>query len=177
MKPKMKGGIISRGKNSWALVLDLGYVAQPDGTRKRKQKWVTFKGTKEQAKTKRNELVHALNHGEFVEPTKLTLGEWLTEWLEKSVKPTKRIQTYGTYKSVVTANLTPALGHIRLQALKPVDVQQYYASHATLAPATVGLHHAVLSASLRSAVKNGLVTRNVASLADGKPRIEHAADD
>ena len=64
-----------------------------------------------------------------------------------------------------------------LQKLKPLDIAVYYASHASLAPATVGLHSAVLSAALKSAVKNEILTRNVVSLAEGRPTIKRSADE
>jgi len=38
----MKGSLVNRGKNRWALVVDLGYVLDPaTGKRKRKQKWIS----------------------------------------------------------------------------------------------------------------------------------------
>jgi integrase len=159
-------------------VLDVGDVVDAKtGKRKRKQKWVSFGGTKKEAGDKLTELVRSANRGEFVEPTKLTVGEWLTEWLDKSVKPTKRLRTYKTYRSVIKGSLIPALGVIRLQTLKPLDVQEYYATHATLSASSLRLHGAVLSAALKSALKNGMVTRNVVTLADGRPRAEHRPDD
>jgi integrase len=174
----MRGSLFNRGKNRWALVIELGYVTDATtGKRRRRQRWVKFAGTKKQAGEKLTEIVRAANRGEFVEPSKQTVGEWLSEWLDKSVKPTKRVRTYNTYKSVVIGSLTPAIGSIPLQALKPIDVQQYYAEHATLSAATLGLHSAVLSAALKSALRNGHITRNVVSLADGKPRVERRADD
>ena len=43
----MTGSLVHRGKNRWGLVLDLGYVTDPTtGTRRRKQKWITFRGDK-----------------------------------------------------------------------------------------------------------------------------------
>jgi len=49
----MRGSLVHRGKKRWAIVLDLGYVTDPTtGTKKRKQEWVTFHGTREQAETK-----------------------------------------------------------------------------------------------------------------------------
>ena len=92
----MRGSIKQRYEGSWSLILDLGYRTDPvTGLRKRKQKWVTFRGTKKQAETHLTELLRAANRGEFVEATKVTLGQWLLEWLEKAIKPpAKRINTY-----------------------------------------------------------------------------------
>ncbi len=106
---------------------DLGYQTDPTtGLRKRRQKWVTFRGKKKAAQAHLTELFRAANRGEFVERTKLTLGEWLTEWLEKAIKPpARRINTYRTYKRVIEDKLIPAIGSIQLQELKAVDLKAY----------------------------------------------------
>ena len=79
----MRGSIKRRYKGSWSLILDIGADVDPStGLRKRKQKWITFRGTRKQAETKLSELLNSANNGTFVEPSKITLGEWLREWLE-----------------------------------------------------------------------------------------------
>jgi hypothetical protein len=43
----MRGSVRQRYKGSWSLILDLGYEANPTtGKRKRRQTWVTFRGTR-----------------------------------------------------------------------------------------------------------------------------------
>jgi len=175
----MRGSLKQRYKGSWSLVLDLGYQADPDtGLRKRKQKWITFRGTRKQAETKLTDLVRDANKGEFVEPSKLTLGEWLTTWLAETVKPARRRNTFIAYNSIVTGHLVPAIGAVTLQALRPGHLKQYYAERREqLSGATLQLHHAILSNALKSAVRQGLVTRNVASLVDGVPRAQNGRAD
>jgi hypothetical protein len=86
----MRGSLDKHYKGSWSLVLDLGYHRDPKtGTLKRRQKWITFRGTKQQAETRLTELLDAQNKGSFVEPSKITFGEWLTEWWTKVIKATK----------------------------------------------------------------------------------------
>ena len=64
-------------------IIDLGYQLDPTtGLHKRKQKWSTFRGTKKEAQTELTERLRAANRGEFVEPSKLTLSDWLTKWIE-----------------------------------------------------------------------------------------------
>jgi integrase len=174
----MKDGLLQRAEGSWSIVVDLGYVTDATGLRKRKQKWVTFHGTRSEARKKRDELRRDANRGEFIESTKLTLGEWLTEWLDKAVKPPCRTQrTYVTYKGVIETHIKPALGALRLQALKPIDLERYYGSLTGLAPATVRLHHATLSAALKAAERSGLVYRNVATIAGNRPRVPQTHED
>ena len=75
----MRGSVKRRYEGSWSLILDLGYqLDRKTGLRKRKQKWVTFRGTKKDAQKKLTDLLGAANKGEFVERSKITMAEWLT---------------------------------------------------------------------------------------------------
>src|SRR5713101_5331332 len=156
----MRGSLKQRYEGSWSLILDLGYHTDPiTALRKRRQKWITFRGTKKDAQTKLTELLNAQNKGVFIEPTKRTFGEWLAEWLDKAIKPPyKTPRTYDTYKGVIGNHLVPKLGAIRLQELKSIDLDHYYAEQAaTLAPGTLEQHHMILHGSLEQAVREGLV--------------------
>jgi integrase len=166
----MRGCIKRRYKGSWSLILDLGYQVDPStGLRKRCQKWATFRGKRKAAEKKLNDLIGAANRGEYVERSKITVGEWLREWLDKAIKPpAKRLGTYNTYRHVIEAKLIPVLGSVRLQELKASDIKRYYTDQK-LSSATLAQHHAILSSALKAAVLDGLLTRNAASLVIGKP--------
>jgi integrase len=174
----MRGSIRKRYKDSWNIIIDVGYQVDPDtGKQKRLQKWFSVKGTKRDAEKKLAELLHNLHRSEYVEPSKLTVGEWLHEWLETAIKPpNKRLRTYETYKSVIERHLKPTLGHLRLQQLKPTDIKRYY-NEASLSPTTLEQHHTLLHSALKAAQLQGLVQRNVASLVIGKPHRREGRDD
>jgi integrase len=168
----MRGSIRKRYRGSWTLILELGRTRDPvTGQIRRRQKWISFRGTKRAAESKLNEMVRAAETGDFVEKSRVTVGEWLKEWLEKAIKPPARRQnTYDRYRHVIEKHLIPTLGDIKLQALKAADVKRYHTDRARLAPGTLAQHHAILSGALKAAVLEGLVTRNVATLVVGKPR-------
>ena len=98
----------------------------------------------------------------------LTLGDYLTRWLEDSVKGNVRHRTYGNYRSHVRHHIVPALGRIKLKNLSPAHVQGLYRSKldSGLSPASVRYIHAVLHRSLKQAVKWGLIPRNMAEAVD-----------
>jgi integrase len=156
---------------------DLGDLVDPvTGKRTRRQKSVTVRGGKRKADARYRELQRAVDRGEFVERSALTLGAWLSEWLEKAIKPPAcRLGTYHTYRHVVERKLMPVLGAIRLQDLKAVDLKRYYTDQK-LSSSTLAQHHAILSGALKAAVLEGLVTRNVAALVIGKPAIRRDHD-
>lgn len=168
----MRGSIKRRYKGSWSVILELGYQVDPaTGKPKRKQKWLTFKGNRKAAESFLTEQLRAVNRNEFVEPSKTTLAEWLREWLDKAIKPPLKTQrAYDRYKQIIEKQIIPVLGTLRLQAVKSLDLEGYYAKKAEkLKPATLQIHHAILHSALDAAVKGGMVTRNVAQLVSNKP--------
>jgi len=170
---KMRGGIIQRGKRSFALVISRGYVVDPaTGRKKLKQVWVSFKGTRRQAEKRRAELLTESNRGRFVEPSTIAYGDYLTDWLRDVVTPTRRARTHELYRSAIDTHIRPVLGVIRLQMLTAADLQRLYASKADdLAPSSLTLLHAINSSALAAAEKQGLVSENVARRVVAKPKV------
>src|SRR5262249_27787720 len=153
------------------------------GVTKRRQKWVTVRGTKRDAETRLAELVRDTHRGELVLPHKRTLGAWLDEWLDKAIKPPARtLRAYETYKSVIANHLKPCLGEIGLQQVKAADLKADYTEaagrgEAALAASTPAQPHTILHSALQAAVLEGLVQRNVAKLVVGKPRAAEGHED
>lgn len=74
----MEGHVIKRGKN-YSIVYDIG---RDPMTGKRKQKWETVKGTKRDADRVLRERLRNIEMGTYVQPTKITVGEYLKQWIE-----------------------------------------------------------------------------------------------
>ncbi|NPV53782.1 MAG: tyrosine-type recombinase/integrase [Firmicutes bacterium] len=169
----MRGYITKRSKNSWTIVLTVGRKVDPKtGKSRPDQKWITVRGTKKEAEAKLAELLHQYNRGELVEPTKMTVGEWLIRWLDVYVTNSskKKFRTQETYASIVRNHLIPALGHIRLQKLQPADIQAYY-NNSGLSSSTLEQHHAVLHQALKVAMQNErLINVNPAAMVAEKPK-------
>ena len=173
----MRGSLKKRYKGSWSIILDLGEVLDPaTGRTKRRQKWHTFYGTKKQAEGKLTDLLGAVRNDAYVDPSKLTLGQWLTRWIEL-VKPTVRPATFVRYSGIVENHLLKAeIAGLALQKVRGSDLEAYYAG----VPAGSGpVHHTVLRRALRKAVKDKLLTVNPAVDLDHAPRRPRskAADD
>ncbi len=166
----MRGHLFQRYPGSWTIVLDVGRVVDPGtGRTKRVQKWKTIRGTKKEAQAELATMLHNLNRGQVISPSKMTLAEWFVEWMKSVITPHKRLRTAETYQSVITCHLLPALGQYRLSDLRASHIQAYYQGSA-LAPATLQQHQAILHSALQSAVLQDLLPRNVASVVIGKPR-------
>ncbi len=168
----MRGHIKKRYKNSYTVVLNLGIDPT---TGKRKQQWVSVKGTKKDAEKRLAELLHQLDTGTFMKPGKTTLAEYLEKWLMDYAWPNLAPRTAEVYESIIRQHLIPKLGNITLTQLKPEHLQRYYSEKLSagrcdgkggLNPRTVRHHHVTLHNALKRAVKWGLLSRNPADAID-----------
>lgn len=164
----MRGSIRRRSQGSYTLKFDLGLQPDANGHLKRKQHCQTFRGTKKQAETKLNELIRAAHRGELVDPSKMTVGEWLTDWIEVSAKPYIRGATYIRYNGIITNHVLKApIARLPLQKLTEADIETYYAS---VPVGSRPLHHTVLRRALRKAAKLKRIVVNPAGDLDHVPR-------
>jgi integrase len=101
-----------------------------------------------------------------------TVGTFLERWLEDVVKPNKTHRTYATHHQQVLSHIIPALGRVKLEALRKAHVDRLYADllRGGLAPSSVRRVHAVLHAALEEAVRGDLIPRNPAAHAN-KPKV------
>lgn len=143
----------------------------------KKQKWFGGFKTRKEAESRLSELLAQIHGGGTVPTTKMTVGQFLREWLEKhesNVRPT----SFKGYREIVDLHLVPAMGAIPLRELTPLHVQGYFTSKLQgkkdangkwvakpLAQATVRKHRAILREALGHAVEWGLLARNVCTLA------------
>ena len=166
----MKGHIRRRGKQSWAIVIDIG--KGPDG--RRRQKWHSVRGTRRDAERELVTLLHGLATDTYVEPSKLRLSEYLARWLRDYAKTNVAGKTFERSAEIIHDHLVPALGNLELRALQPLHIQEYYSAalaggrlsgRGGLSKRTVLHHHRLLRAALQQALKWQLITRNPADAA------------
>lgn len=98
-----------------------------------------------------------------------TVGAFLARWLDETASRTLRPRTLESYRVIVQKHIAPAVGHIDLVDLTPLDVQAML-NGIDRSPQTVAHARKVLSASLQQALRWGLVERNVARLVPA-PRV------
>jgi integrase len=161
----MRGHITKRGKDSYSIVISLG--KDPD-TGKYRYQWVSVKGTKKDAEKRLSELLHQLDTGAFVNPGRTTLAEYLQRWLQEYAKPNLSPRGFERYESLARVHLIPRLGNIPLVQLTSEQLQKHYTLKASegLSPRSIRYHHVVLHKALETAVKWGLLARNVSDGVD-----------
>jgi integrase len=165
----MTGHIRRRGERSWELKFDLGR----DAGGKRKIAFRSFKGTKREASAELVRLLAQADAGNYVDPIKVTVAKffdrWDRDWASANTSPT----TLQRYRGLIVNQVNPGLGHVQIQRLRPVHLNELYANliRAGLAPRTVGHVHRLVHRALGHAVTWGVMQQNPAS-AVKPPRVE-----
>ena len=162
--------------DNWTIILNLG----KDQTGKRKQRWFTFKGSKHEAEKKLRELLVENDQGILVKPSKLSVSQWLDQWIT-DYRPRIAPNTAQTYQFLIDRHIKPAIGQLSLTGLTPTHLQKLYSDKRVsgrkdgkggLSGRSVRYIHVTLHRALKSAVRLGLVPRNVADNVD-VPVVEH----
>jgi integrase len=128
-----------------------------------KRKWFNGK-TKKEVIDKMQPVLALINTGEYVEPSKTSLGEWLDVWLSEYKKNVLKPTTYDSYETNIRHHLKPGLGHIPLKDLKTFDIQRFINEKYESGNASTALLRKlknILHGSLKQAIVNQLITRNV----------------
>lgn len=172
-KTKMRDGIKQRYKDSWSVVIELGTSVDPvTGKAKRNQRWVTVRGSYDDAVKKRNELRSALDNNSYVDASKLTLGAWLERWFvveqNRKVRPL-RASTISRYRNVLDLRLLKSeMASTFLQKVSALHIEEYYSAQ-TVSGSTLTLDHAILHNALRKAKKQKLIATNPTEDIDHRP--------
>jgi integrase len=155
------GQIIPRGEDTWLVRVFMGR----DGDGKRRYLNKTIRGKKKDAQDYLSNTLAAISAGTFVEPSPLTVKEYLAKWLNTAARPRVSERTFTGYSYLITQYLEPALlSGMKLSDMRPLNIQQLYGDMQArgLSARTVRYLHAVLNSALRQAVKWGMLARNPA---------------
>jgi integrase len=171
-----KGHIRARGPGAWELKYDVGLNP---ATGRRITRFKTVHGAKRDAQRELRAILTALNAGAYADPRKLTVGQWLNQWLAEAQHVVAR-KTLERYREIVDRHLVPALGAIPLGKLQPVHVQAYYTQALAagrrdgtggLSAQTVVHHDRVLNVALKRARSLRLIASNPVEDVS-RPRVE-----
>jgi integrase len=158
----MAGQIIKRGDKTWVVRIFMGR----DANGKRRYLNKTIKGSKKDADTYLSTTVTAISTGTFVEPSPITVKDYLNKWLDTAARPRVTERTFDSYSDLISRYVNEELGNRKLSDLRPLHIQKLYAEmqERELSARTVRYLHAVLSSALKQAVRWGMLTRNPAEL-------------
>lgn len=122
---------------------------------------------------------------------KMRFYDFSKRWMDEYAKVNLTIKTYARYE-IYLKRINQAIGHLKLKDVTPLQLNAFYRSleadgvnqrkrydengnlinNGKLAPKTILDHHRVISKILATAVKWGLLEKNVAMRAD-PPKVPH----
>ncbi|MBH0120566.1 Arm DNA-binding domain-containing protein, partial [Rhodococcus sp. CX] len=169
-----------KAHGSWTFVADLGI---DPATGKRRQIRKSGFRTSDDAQEELNKFLTSVATGQAAHDNRLTVGDYLRQWLETKEAAGIRPTTLRSYRQHIDAYLIPHLGRLRLGDLRATHVEKMLHDIAqppakpksdekiakgkrrnpkTLSPATVRRVHATLRSALTSAKRKHLVGHNAA---------------
>ena len=159
------------------------------GTGKQIRKTFTGK-TQKEVREKMQAAAVAVQDGDFFEPSRMSVADWLDLWL-KEYSADWKFKTKEKYETVCRVHLKPALGATKLARLTTPQIQSFYnelgrtgkvtkkkddkgkeiEQREPLSPKSIRLVHGVLSKALNTAVRVGYIKHNPAELCT-TPKLE-----
>ncbi|HEX4063674.1 MAG TPA: tyrosine-type recombinase/integrase [Streptosporangiaceae bacterium] len=152
--PKLRDGVMKRG-STWSYVIR---VKDPESGIS-KPRWVGGFATEEDAKAARDEGRVKARRGEYIDRNRVTVAAYLDDWIGSHAMEIKP-RTLLDYQSCIRLYVTPRIGNLPVQAVRPSTITKLYRDLLTsggrdgkpLAVATVTHLHAVLRKAFRDAV-------------------------
>lgn len=156
------GTIYKRADGRWEGKYTLG---RDPGTGEQIRRSVYGK-TQKEVTQKLQKALTDISEGTYVEPSKMTVGQWLNTWINDycvDVKP----RTLDKYRSTINNRLIPYLGRIRLTDLGPHHIQRVYnglwrgeEGFNKLSPKSIRDTHGTLHRALEQAVELNYMRSN-----------------
>ena len=98
-----------------------------------------------------------------------TVNEWMRRWIDEIVTPRRAPNTTRSYRFRIEHDITPVIGAVRMDRLKPAHIRlvERHCLEGNPAkgiqgksPATAALTHTVLSEACKAAVAEGIIRSN-----------------
>ena len=121
--------IQKRGENSFLLVVETGYNAK--GKRKKRTKTIriedrallkTTKKLRDYLEGELHKFRTEVEAGEYIAPEKLTIEAFISDWESKYAEKELAETTLANYMSHIKNHIIPAIGHMRLDQVKPLHI-------------------------------------------------------
>lgn len=155
---RSEGSIYQRPDGLWVGSISLGV----HGAKRIRR--VAYGKTKAEAAEKLRELQARTDAGQLPESANITVGIWLARWLVL-IEPTVEFGTMMPYRIHVNKHIVPRIGGVKIQRLRPADVEGLYARLLKdgVKPPSVRKIGTTLSIAMNHAVRSRLITSNPTS--------------
>ena len=156
---RREGSITPKGPGRWLIRWYVGTGA--NGKQLRRSRVVH--GSRRKAERELRHILHSRDQGVYVEPSKLTVDEYLDRWLN-SLRTSESVteRTWALYESLLRNHVRPHLGARTLQKLNTPEVQEVVDSMQGRSPETRRKVSRIFRQALNRAIRWGLIVRNPA---------------
>lgn len=166
-RAKGEGSIFKRKDGTWAGKVPVGFNS--NGSIKYQY---IYRKTQGEVKAKADELKGDVRNNSYADPNRITVAQWLDSWINVTIKESVKTTTWLSYESMIRKHIIPEIGGIRLMQLQTSNLQKLYndkikggradGKEGGLAPKSVRYIHGIISGALDQAIKEKLITQNVA---------------
>ena len=161
----MRGHIRQRTKDkkTWSVIIELNRI-----NGKRNQKWYTVHGDKKDAEKFLTEKLRELDTGTFIDSKNINVRQYFDYWYEQHCLLKLSPTTYESYRRNLDNYILEELGHIKLEELQPMHLQNFYTkcNKKGLSNKTILYFHRIIHCALNQAMKWQFIIRNVADCVD-----------
>lgn len=153
-----EGTISKRPDGTWWARITVG--RDTEGKQKRR----AFYGkTRKEVQEKLTAALNEVNNNTYIEPSKMTVEQWLQMWLKTYKKGFVRDSTYDSYRVKMKA-VIERIGDIKMKNLQPDMIQNCINDLNTVwSQGTVAAALTILKVAMDQAVDNGIIKTNVAA--------------
>lgn len=152
-----EGTISKREDGTWWARITIG--KDKDGKQKRK----AFYGkTRKEVQEKLTAALNDVNNDMYIEPSKLTVEQWMDIFLTDYKKNSIRVSTYAKYYGMNKKFIVPKLGKHKLIEVRHDMVQRFLNElvELSLAPKTIKHYRSLITMAFQQAYEIRLITRN-----------------
>lgn len=150
----MQGGVRKRGK-TWSYYFYIGIM---DGKKKYKEKGgFRLKG---EAQDALHEAMNEFENGGFIQPKTNSFMQFSMDWLEKYVKPLRKVSTYNRYKELINKYLQN-IGSLPIQNITSYQIEQLLMSNKeNISGATLQSIYTIINTIMERALKLKIIKDN-----------------
>jgi len=144
------------------------YVAGYNGCTGKIIRRSVYGKTQKEVRKKLTDITKSLDSGTYKTPNKITVSQWLDEWINVFCAHAIKPLTLTSYKSIAKNYINPRIGAIQLQGLRGSHIQKIYNDMFSdgLSPKTIKNVSAVIHKALSTAQKQGIINQNPSDTTD-----------
>lgn len=148
-------------------------VGRDPGTGKQVQRSI-YGSTQKEVRQQLAQVTAAIDKGTYQAPNKITVADWMEEWLTTFCEGSAKPLTLQSYRASIKNHIVPAIGAMEVQSVKGSHIQRLYNSltRAGLSGKTVKNTSAIVHKAFSVALKQGIIATNPCDAAE-LPKVDH----